>query len=294
MPQNDIEVRTTEAYADHYIQEMIGAPPGWMVRSGISVIALFAIVMLVLAWLIRYPDRLTAPTVLTSRLPPIEVVAGVNGFLDSLWVSNGQIVMTHSTLATIADAALHADVVQLKSWLAQYNLEDVNVSKSKNPPSNLQLGSLANGYAALLQSLSDFHYFLVQPGMQQQIAAIQREIANTEQLNASLQRQSALLEAEIQIVQKDLERNRQLREGGVISATDLEEKEKALIQYQRQLENLPASMLQNKIRIEQLIAQQLQLRQQWTDDKTARLHALRQQIQALQGAITTWEQQFVR
>lgn len=94
-------------------------------------------------------------------------------------------------------------------------------------------------------------------------------------------------------MQKDLERNRQLRKDGVISAIDLEEKEKVLIQYRRQLENLPASMLQNNIRIEQLTAQQLQLRQQWTDDKTARLHALRQQIQALQGAITTWEQQFV-
>jgi hypothetical protein len=45
-----------------------------------------------------------------------------------------------------------------------------------------------------------------------------------------------LLQNESNIIAADLKRNQQLQEEGVISTVALEDKEKAMIQYQRQLE----------------------------------------------------------
>lgn len=291
MPQNDIEIRTSETYSDHYLQEMIGAPPGWIVRSGISVIALGVFILLVLSGLIRYPDKLVAKAIITSEHPPVEIVAKVAAPIDTLLVSNNESVATNTLLAVMEDAASARDVDQLVHFLNQF--DQPAAFASIDIPKTLQLGNLGSAYATFLQNLEDYRYVLSQTGASEQIAALEKEKAETKNLNQSLHRQEKLLQEEVAIVEKDVQRNRQLYATGTISAIDLEEKEKSLIQYRRQLENLPASILQNDIRIEQLGVQQAQLRQQREEALTTRLHTLRQQVQSLQAAIATWQQSFL-
>jgi len=284
MPENDIEIRPTETYSDHYLQEMIGAPPGWIVRSGISVIALGVGILLVLAGLIRYPDKLTAKAIITSEHPPVEIVAKVAAPIDTLLVNNNQNVSAQTILAVMEDAASAADVKQLADFLNELiYLNNAEAFTKVTAPTSLHLGNLGNNYAVLLQNLQDLRYVWSQTGTQEQIIAIDKEIVHTRQLNQSLRRQEKLLQEEITIVEKDVQRNRQLHASSTISAIDPEEKEKPLIQYRRQLESLPASILQNDIRIEQLGIQQAQLRQQREEALTTRLHTLRQQVQSLQA-----------
>lgn len=289
MPETNSETPITETYSDYYLQEMIGAPPSWILRSGIGLIAMFIVVTLSLSALIRFPDKLTAPTILRTENPPTEVVAQASGYLDTLFIQNGSTITAQTLLATINDAASATDVARLELFLQQCQRITIPTDYLQiQMPESLQLGNLGNGYATLLQNLQDLIYVLQQTGTQEQIAASEREIARTRQLNQSHRRQETLLAEELTIVQKDLERNQQLRASGTISAIDLEEKEKTTIQYRRQLENLPASILQNEIRIEQLQTQQAQLRHQREADLATRMHALRQQVQSLQAAIATW------
>ncbi len=44
-------------YRDSAIQDMLGRPPGWLLRSGLSVIAVTLAVVLGLAAVIRYPEQ---------------------------------------------------------------------------------------------------------------------------------------------------------------------------------------------------------------------------------------------
>lgn len=294
MPETKIEIPNIETYSDPYVQEMIGAPPGWIVRSGISLMGLFLIVTLGLAALIRYPDKITAPTVLRTEHPPTEIVAQTSGYLDTLLIQNGDKVEAQTLLAVITDAAAPADVTRLELFLQQCQIMITPADYLKiQAPEISHLGNLGNGYATLLQNLKDLQYVLQQTSIKEQIAAAEREIARTRQLSQSYHKQEILLADELKIVQKDLERNRQLLASGTISAISFEEKEKITIQYRRQLESLPASALQNDIRIEQLQAQQAQLRHQREADLATRTHALRQQIQSLQAAIATWQQTFL-
>lgn len=296
MPETRLNVttETTETYSDHYLQEMIGTPPGWILRSGTSVIALGVVLLLFLAAFIRYPDKIAAKAIITSERPPVEIVAKVAAPIDTLLVSNNQNVSAQTILAVMEDAASAGDVVRLADFLNELtHLNNAEAFAQVTVSPSLRLGNLGNAYAILLQNLQDLRYVWSQTSIQEQILAIDKEIVHTRQLNQSLRRQEKLLQEEITIVEKDVKRNRQLHATGTISAIDLEEKEKALIQYRRQLESLPASILQNDIRMEQLGVQQAQLRQQREEALTTRLHTLRQQVQSLQAAINTWQQNYL-
>ena len=71
---NDIRLRENDE-----IQQILGNPPGWILRWGILLVFLSMIVFFALAWFIKYPDIIEAPMVLTTQNPPIRVVARSNG-----------------------------------------------------------------------------------------------------------------------------------------------------------------------------------------------------------------------
>ncbi len=64
------------------MEYLLGNPPSWMMRYGISVLAGFFFVLLALAWFVRYPDIVEAPVVLTTANPPIRVIAKSSGRVD--------------------------------------------------------------------------------------------------------------------------------------------------------------------------------------------------------------------
>ena len=57
------------------VKEIISNPPRRIIRWGTAVIALVFILLLVLAWLIRYPDIVSAPVVITTENPPVTLVS---------------------------------------------------------------------------------------------------------------------------------------------------------------------------------------------------------------------------
>ncbi|MCG8329563.1 MAG: HlyD family efflux transporter periplasmic adaptor subunit [Chitinophagales bacterium] len=290
MPETIIHNNSSIPEEGLHIMDMIGSPPNWIIRSGIGIISLFTFVVLMLSWIIKYPDKLSSTATLTTENPVIEMMPKTTGILDSILVYNNQLVESHQLLSTIKDAAKYEDVNKLKLFLLACN--DFQTTGWPIAPENLQLGSLSDVFASLQQSIKSYEYFLAQDDVEKQLEAIDKEINNTSLLNESTLKQISLLENESQIIKTDLVRNRQLRKEGVISEVSLEEKEKTMIQYQRQLEGLSANILQNKIRIEQLKQQQNQLAQSWKDEKMNLVTHLQQQIESLKGAVSNWEETY--
>ncbi|MEL6864563.1 MAG: hypothetical protein AAFP19_09095, partial [Bacteroidota bacterium] len=86
-PRPSLQLNTTDE-----IQDILGHPPGWMLRWGISLVMLVVLIGLVIAWLIKYPDIIEAPVRLTSQHPPIEVVSQQSGKLQRLLVVDQEMV----------------------------------------------------------------------------------------------------------------------------------------------------------------------------------------------------------
>jgi len=290
--QFDIAEQELCVPAREELQEMLGPPPGWILRSGISVVLLVLVLGLTLSWFIRYPDKLEASMVITSKAPPVEVIAPVGAYLDVLLVEEEEQVEAGQLLAVLENPAGWKDVQRMEPFIGTLDNSGLVGYHKDSPPEQLQLGELQAPYASFLQAFKEWRFYLSRTTTQDQIEAIAREIAQTKRLNDSYREQLNLIEQEFDLIQKDYRRTAQLREERVVSDLDLEKKEREVHQAGRQGEQMQTSLIQNKIRIEQLSSQQQRLSHERTEGIAARRLALLQSLEQLRGALDQWKKSY--
>jgi HlyD family secretion protein len=101
--ENNIELRSEE------FQEILGSVPHWILRWGITLFAVIAVILLIGSAIIRYPDMIPARIVLTGS-PPAFVVAHASGKLKELYVKDNQKVKAGDYLAVVDNPAQTSDI----------------------------------------------------------------------------------------------------------------------------------------------------------------------------------------
>ncbi len=69
---------------DFPFDDLIEKQPGWLLRSGIVLMFGATALFVGLAAVIRYPDKLAAPFVLTTENPPIELLTVADGQIEEI------------------------------------------------------------------------------------------------------------------------------------------------------------------------------------------------------------------
>ena len=116
-PSGEIELRSEE------FQEVLGSVPPWILRWGITVLAIVVVILLAGSAIIKYPDVIPAQIVLTGSTPPATVVAHASGKLKELYVTDNQNVKTGDYLAVIDNPARTEDILHLKNYLLSDNFQ---------------------------------------------------------------------------------------------------------------------------------------------------------------------------
>lgn len=144
----DIELRSEE------VQEVMNHISPWVVRCGITVLALILLMILVGCWIFRYPDTLAAEVTLATEEPPAFVLSHATGKLDTLYVKNGSLVSTDADLGVIGNAASSEDVRFLKERMKAWEAQDYDWREGVEffAGRRWQLGGTAIGFCS-------FHYF---------------------------------------------------------------------------------------------------------------------------------------
>ncbi|MEL6867480.1 MAG: HlyD family efflux transporter periplasmic adaptor subunit, partial [Bacteroidota bacterium] len=127
----------------------------------------------------------------------------------------------------------------------------------------------------------------------QRIGAMEREIVQIEDLKSSLDKQAALYEQELSLAQKNYERQSKLHRERLVSDTELEELEGALIQSKRQLEALRSGIINHQLRIEQLQAEMTVLRADRSDELADQQMEVQQWTDRLLAALQQWKHQYL-
>ncbi|RMG76940.1 MAG: HlyD family secretion protein, partial [Bacteroidetes bacterium] len=83
--ENPEEIKLTER---EEILAIMGNPPGWILRWGITVIFFVVGALLLVSYLVEYADTIPAEVTLTTQNPPIPVVAKANGKITNLQVKD--------------------------------------------------------------------------------------------------------------------------------------------------------------------------------------------------------------
>lgn len=105
-------------------QEVLGEPPSWLQRWGITAVVVAVIALFVVGHFLEYPESITASIHLETANPPIEVVATALGTISD-YLPEDTLVEATTTLARISDNSGDFNaILALSEELATYTAEN--------------------------------------------------------------------------------------------------------------------------------------------------------------------------
>ena len=226
------------------IQDMLGRPPSWILRWGITLIAVIVTGLLVMSWVVRYPDVLQSRVVLTTDPPAIDLVAQVAAPLDSILVSDQQAVHKGELLAVLENTARFRDIQRLRQVLQDPDL--------LSTAGRLELGDMQGLFALYQQQWLGLQAYRQAAKRYKSARNLRLQLQQGDSIAASLQRQINELEQEEVIANSIWQRNQELLGNGAASQLDVDQAESRLRAVSRQLEGARERLLANTLRQRQL------------------------------------------
>jgi HlyD family secretion protein len=295
--ENNIELRSEE------FQEVLGAVPPWILRWGITVLAVIIVILLAGSAIFKYPDVLSSQVVLTGSTPPAVVVAHASGKLKELHVSDNQEVKAGTYLAVIDNPARTEDILRLKDHLSsdQFATLIQSVTQPDYPLSivnyqlltDLRLGSLQSSYSALRTALHEYSEYRRLTYYPQKIAMTMERKAQYERQYATLLNQQRLTEEQLDIARNRFRRDSLLNVRDMISDEELENSRSAYLQSLLTCENIQSSLNNMQIQIGQLEESLLDTNQRDIETLNGLYTRIQTLLSQLQTEVRNWELNYV-
>ena len=282
-----IELRNSE------VDELLGQPPGWLLRWGTMVI--FGVIALLfgLAWWVRYPDVVSAPLRIIATNPPSPVVARTDGRLTRLLMHEGDSVRAGTVLAYLESTAKHTEVLRLLRQLpvAEVLLRQNRLDALSQLPltSYHQLGELQTAYQTFVQSQSQLRAYLKNGFYEQKQALLQQELTDMQALHQNLLDQQAIQRRDIDLATEDYAVQRSLAEQKVIAPLELKREESKQLGRQMPYEQLKSGVINNQLAQKAKQKEIIELTRQIGEQRDGFLQALN----TLQSAAYAWQSRYV-
>ena len=225
------------------VQEILTQPPHWMIRWGNTVILIILLMVLLMSYVIKYPEFVPAPIVVTSQNPPEKLEARISSKIEKILIKDHQQVSKNQIMMVLQSTASYKDVLELKNIidsLPNQSLASFPIEKT----SNFKLGEIQGDYNSFAKAYQDERLFTkLQPYAPENLAANQ----NLSEYNgriANLQQQKNLEIAKFDLSKTNFQRSQTLFEQGVISKMELENEKIKFLQAEQNLKNLNISLSQ--------------------------------------------------
>lgn len=281
------------------VQYLLGKTPGGLLRYGISIAFATAVLAVVAAGIIRYPDAVTAPVIIATERPAVRLVSVSGGNIATLNVEDKGEVIAGQLLLTVENPAKWEDVVILETWLSRFPDDTLAAENGsvfnmeETPPALSALGMLQSTFSAWTEEWNQLRFRTEKDYAGRQIAALNQQISSLSQINAGLKQQEETAKKEADLAATRLSKSEQLFKTGAISELDLERDQTAYLSRRRQVENLQAEQWNNRLRSDELRRMQLELRQGHRENLYSTHTRLRELTRKLRSEIQSWKQQFL-
>lgn len=283
--EKEIELRSEE------VQEILTKIPHWLIRFGSFVILMLLLLVFFISWLVKYPDVITSPIVITTNIPPEKLIAKTSGKIETILIADMQNVTQNTPLAVIENSANYKDVFLLKSIVDTINLEKQVFPFDKF--NNVRLGEIEQSFALfqreyIANSLNE----KLQPFKVETTAQTfeQRQLQERLQLLIS---QKSINESELQIGKNDLNRYEGLYKKGVIATQEIERQRLIYLQSQKNYKSLLSSISQLKSSINELNRSSKTTKINENKENVVLQRNVIQSFYQLKKAIKDWDLQYV-
>ena len=271
------------------VQEILGRPPRWIVRVGISIIFVVVAGLFVGSYFLKYPDILPATITVTTENLPAGVMAMITGKIDTLAVTEKQAVKEGDLLAVIRNTAKLEDVMAVKRMLER---TDTLVAETQCIAS-LQLGDVQSAFAAFDNALADYRHFVETDYHNRKIKVIRKQIAAQKSLLQKTVNQMKIGEKQMLAAQKLFAMDSTLYGKGMLSLADYQSARGAFLQQQSSFESAKMSVDNQQMSILQSEQNIFDLEQQRIDEEQKLTSALSSAKEQLSAQIRQWEQSYL-
>ncbi|MDR4952950.1 HlyD family efflux transporter periplasmic adaptor subunit [Chryseobacterium sp. ES2] len=225
------------------VQDILTQPPHWMIRWGNTAIFIILLLILLMSYIIKYPEFVPAPIIVTSQNPPEKIEARTSSKIEKIFIKDHQEVKKNDVLMVMQSAANYKDILELKKLV-----DSITPDKLYTFPiaqaSRFKLGELQGEYNSFAKAFQDEALFTrLQPYAPENLAANQ-SISEYKIRIATLKQQKNLESIKYDLTKKNFNRSQELFNQGVISAMELENEKIKYLQAQQNLENIKISISQ--------------------------------------------------
>ena len=275
------------------VQEVFGSVPPWILRWGITMLAVVVVLLITGSYLFRYPDMISVQLVLTTSIPPAGIVAKTSGKIAELRVGDQQAVKTGECLAIIDNPALYEDVLYLERELNRVS-EKLNIEKTyRMKRTKLQLGSIQSSYSSFLLNLENYNKFIELNYYPRKIAATNKLIdANRDYYNIA-QSQSDIVGEQFDLEKKIFDREDYLKKQNLVSDEESDKAKGEFLQSRLSRQSMKSTLQSLQIQIMQLESQLADLEQEYQEKKNTMLSELNASLNSLQNEVRTWKMNYV-
>ncbi|SDQ29587.1 HlyD family secretion protein [Chryseobacterium soldanellicola] len=274
------------------VQDILTQPPHWMIRWGNTIILIILMLVLAMSYMIRYPEFIPAPIVVTSQNPPEKLEARTNSKIEKIFIKDHQEVKKDDVLMVMQSTANYKDVLELKKMIDSIAPNQLS-SFPIHQTSHFKLGELQGDYNSFAKAFQDEELFTrLQPYAPENIAANQ-SISEYRVRIATLKQQKNLEAAKYDLTKKNYQRSQELFNQGVIAAMELENEKIKYLQAQQNLENITISLSQMEEGISNLNKTKSGTAINTEKDKINYSSQTLQLFEQLRKSLKQWEQDYL-
>ena len=288
MEEHDkIELRSEE------VKEILGTPPAWIVRWGITVIVGVLCMFGVLSYVVKYPDVIDAAVLITTSSPPTPVVARADGNLSKLLVKEKENVEANQILAIMQNTADYQAVNATDKMILNIQASNFDNLLSVKPDRTLQMGDIQTEYSNFIQALETYTFSATNQFSQVNVAQTKEQIGRLKEemkLNSS-KKDNAIQRRKV--AESVFDKSQKLYNGGNISLRELEAAKESILQLETEIKNFDSQTVGKRIEIGQLESRITEIKQGSTLNNTDKLLRLKESVNNLRASIDKWKQTFL-
>lgn len=281
-----------ELHSDE-MQEIINAPPNWLIRSGISVFFALLMVFIIGCYLIKYPDVIPTHFSLTAINPPRTIIVRNTGRIEKILVNDGDFVSKSQILAYIESSGDHNQILSLSKdltlldnlttknkWEAIRNIEIINYSI---------LGEIQSEYQRFYEQFNELKSFLREGYYLQHRNLLLKDYEDLIKLEEIQTELLDLQKKDYEIAQQVFSVHEKLFNDKVIAPLDFQLEKSKLIAKEVPLKTLSTSLIQNKA---SQTAKQKEILESEHIIKNKKTNFL-QTVHSLQSGIEDWKRRYI-
>ncbi|MGH1520709.1 HlyD family secretion protein [Chryseobacterium sp. JK1] len=274
------------------VQDILTQPPHWMIRWGNTVIFIILLLILVMSYLIKYPEFVPAPIIVTSQNPPEKIEARTSSRIEKIFIKDHQQVKKNEVLMVMQSAANYKDILALKHIVDSISPNQLH-SFPLSQTSKFKLGEIQGEYNSFAKAFQDEELFTrLQPYAPENIATNQSISENRVRI-ATLLQQKKLESVKYDLTRKNFNRSQELFNQGVISAMELENEKIKYLQAQQNLENINISISQTEEGISNLNKTRSGTAINTEKDRITYSSQTLQLFEQLRKSLKQWEQSYL-